>query len=84
MATKKVVKFDFEASLQKLESIVNVIEQGGLSLEASLNSFAEGVELVKACQQTLKESEQKVKILTEENLVTFKLNSGNESSEASN
>lgn len=75
MATKKPAKFDFEASLHKLDSIVNVIERGGLSLEESLSSFAEGAELIKSCQQALKESEQKVKILTQENLSEFKLSS---------
>lgn len=78
MATKKIAKFDFEASLQKLDSIVNVIERGGLSLEESLSSFAEGAELVKRCQQALKESEQKVKILTQENLADFKLTGDDE------
>jgi exodeoxyribonuclease VII small subunit len=73
MATKKTTKFDFEGSLKKLESIVNSIEKGGLSLEDSLKLFAEGVELTKGCQQALKSAEQKVKILTGESLTEFKL-----------
>lgn len=81
MATKKTTKFDFEASLKKLESIVDLIEKGGLSLEDSLKLFAEGVELTKGCQQALKSAEQKVKILTGESLTEFKLDSGPESDE---
>lgn len=73
MTTKKNAKFDFEASLRELEAIVGVIEQGGLGLEASLRSFAQGVELVKKCQQVLKESEQKVKILMKDHLLDFEL-----------
>jgi len=73
MATKKTSKFDFEATLKKLESIVNLIEKGGLNLEESLKLFSEGVILTKKCQQAIKSAEQKVKILTGEDLSTFKL-----------
>lgn len=72
MSAKKSTKFDFEATLKELESIVNTIEQGGLNLEGSLELFAKGVALTKECQQTLKAAEQKVKILTGKNLVDFK------------
>ena len=71
MATKKTTKFDFEAALKELESIVNTIEQGGLSLEASLGLFSKGVSLTKECQKTLKDAEQKVKILTGKELSDF-------------
>ena len=43
MAAKKTTKTDFESSLKELESIVNAIEQGGISLEKSLELFAKGV-----------------------------------------
>lgn len=71
MATKKTTKFDFEASLKKLEEIVTSIEKGGLSLEESLDLFAKGVALTKECQQTLKATEQKVKVLTGKDLSEF-------------
>jgi exodeoxyribonuclease VII small subunit len=71
MVAKKTSKFDFEASLKELESIVTVIEQGGISLEKSLELFAKGVALTKECQKTLKSAEQKVKILTGKDLVDF-------------
>jgi exodeoxyribonuclease VII small subunit len=72
MSAKKIVKFDFEATLKELESIVNTIEQGGLNLEESLGLFVKGVALTKECQQTLKAAEQKVKILTGKDLTDFK------------
>lgn len=75
MTTKKTNKFDFESSLKKLESIVNTMENGGLSLEESLKLFSEGALLTKKCQEAIKEVEQKVKILTGENLTDFKLDS---------
>lgn len=67
MTTKKSEKFNFEAALQKLEKIVAHMERGDLSLEDSLKSFEEGVTLTKQCQQTLKEAEQKVQILSGKN-----------------
>jgi exodeoxyribonuclease VII small subunit len=81
MSAKKTTKFDFEAALKELESIVNTIEQGGLNLEESLELFAKGVALTKECQQTLKATEQKVKILTGKDLTDFKDNNDDDDEE---
>ena len=40
---------DFEASIKKLEAIVEKLEEGDLDLDTSLKSFEEGVALVKEC-----------------------------------
>jgi exodeoxyribonuclease VII small subunit len=55
--------FDFEHALKELEELVGRMEQGDLSLEESLKTFERGIELTRACQQALKEAEQKVEIL---------------------
>ncbi len=55
--------FDFEHALKELEELVGRMEQGDLPLEESLKAFERGVELTRACQQALKEAEQKVEIL---------------------
>lgn len=55
---------DFEQSLERLESIVDKLEAGELSLEESLKIFEEGVSLTRSCQQALSEAEQRVKQLT--------------------
>jgi len=55
---------DFEQSLERLESIVDKLEAGELSLEESLKIFEEGVSLTRSCQQALNEAEQRVKQLT--------------------
>jgi exodeoxyribonuclease VII small subunit len=81
MAAKKTTKFDFESALKELESIVAVIEQGGISLEKSLDLFAKGVALTKECQQTLKTAEQKVKILTGKDLADFETTEGDDDEE---
>ncbi|RCX28297.1 exodeoxyribonuclease VII small subunit [Thioalbus denitrificans] len=63
VARKKSTAFDFEQSLAELESLVQRMEQGDLSLEDSLAAFQRGVELTRACQQALSEAEQRVEIL---------------------
>jgi len=59
----KIKAFPFEASLQKLEALVETMESGDLSLEESLKAFQEGIELTRACQQALNEAQQQVDIL---------------------
>lgn len=55
---------DFEQSLSELESLISQMEQGDLSLEASLTAFEEGIRLTRECQQMLDDAEQKVDMLT--------------------
>ncbi|MCH8504351.1 MAG: exodeoxyribonuclease VII small subunit [Ectothiorhodospiraceae bacterium] len=55
---------DFEQALKELESLVERMDQGELSLEDSLKSFERGIALTRHCQQSLREAEQKVEILT--------------------
>lgn len=61
MATRKT--YPFEESLARLESLVEKMESGDLSLEDSLKTFEEGIKLTRECQQALKDAEQKVKTL---------------------
>ncbi|HEV2324250.1 MAG TPA: exodeoxyribonuclease VII small subunit [Terracidiphilus sp.] len=53
----------FEESLKKLETIVDQLEKGDLSLEESLKLFEEGVGLSTACKQELDAAEGKVEML---------------------
>ncbi len=63
----KAKKIDFEASLGQLEQLVEQMEDGELSLEESLKAFEQGVKLTRECQQALKQAEQKVQLLMEQN-----------------
>ncbi len=54
---------DFEASLEQLESLVQSMEDGELSLEQSLEAFEKGIRLTRECQKALQEAEQKVQYL---------------------
>lgn len=67
MATEKKSSFDFEAALAELNTLVEQMEQGGLSLEQSLACFEKGIALTRGCQQALSTAEQKVQILIEKN-----------------
>lgn len=58
----------FEQALSELESLVETLEQGDLSLEESLKSFERGVALTRTCQMALKEAEQKVQILSDQRI----------------
>lgn len=54
---------DFEKKLNRLETIVEKMEKGDLSLEDSLKFFEEGVRLSRECQTQLTQAETKVKQL---------------------
>ncbi len=58
---------DFEKSLKELERLVEQLEQGELSLEASLQQFERGVQLAQSCQSTLQQAEQRVGMLMKKN-----------------
>ncbi|NNE38667.1 MAG: exodeoxyribonuclease VII small subunit [Gammaproteobacteria bacterium] len=60
---RKSKEFDFEKSLVELEELVELMEEGDLSLEDSLKHFERGIALTRACHQALSDAEQKVKIL---------------------
>ena len=62
--TKKNI--DFEKSLSKLESVVEVLERENVSLEESVKKFEEGISLVKSCQKQLKDAELKVNKLLDD------------------
>ena len=60
MAEKSV---DFEKSLARLETIVEEMESGDLSLEQMIKHFEEGSKLVTLCSGKLNEVEQKIEKL---------------------
>lgn len=64
MAKKKI---NFEKSLSELETLVEEMEQGDLSLEDALKRFEKGIGLTTECQQALQSAELKVQELVEKN-----------------
>jgi exodeoxyribonuclease VII small subunit len=64
IVTKEKKAMDFEKQLESLESLVEALETGNLSLEDSLKSFEQGIKVARECQAALKQAEQKVELLT--------------------
>lgn len=56
---------DFEQSLSELETLVEALESGDISLEEALAKFERGVVLARTCQDALKTAELRVAQLTE-------------------
>ncbi len=61
------MEMSFEEAITELESIVEKLENGKLSLEESLALFEKGIKLVRECSAKLKSAEQKVERLIEQN-----------------
>lgn len=61
---KKESTLNFEEAMKTLETLVEALEKGDLSLEDSLEKYEHGVKLAVQCQQVLTQAEQKVSILT--------------------
>lgn len=59
-------ELSFEASLDRLEGVVDQLERGELELEASLAAFEEGVQLSARCSSLLASAEQRIETLTQE------------------
>ena len=62
----KKVDINFEKALEELESIVEDLESGDLSLENSLKSFEKWIKLARQCQEKLSQAELQVQKLIEE------------------
>ena len=63
---RKTQKINFESSIAALEDLVEKMEAGEFTLEESLKQFENGISLARACQQALREAEQKVLQLTKD------------------
>lgn len=57
---KQVTSPTFEESLAQLEEVVRALEVGKLSLNDSLSTYREGIDLLNRCNELLAEAEQTV------------------------
>jgi len=55
----------FEQSLDELESLVEKMEHGEMSLEESLAAYERGVGLYRCCQAALEQAELRVRLLSD-------------------
>lgn len=73
----------FEKDLEKLEKIVESLEEGGLSLDVSLKKFEEGIQLAQRCEKALSSAEKKIEKLTRRADGALKTSALDEDDEAS-
>ena len=62
--------------MEELELLVEKMESGALPLEASLDAYKRGADLVKYCAAQLERVEQQVKVLEGEMLTPFEDDQG--------
>jgi exodeoxyribonuclease VII small subunit len=55
----------YEAAIERLEEITQLLEGGDLPLEKSIELYSEGLEISKFCDARLSEAEKRVKVITE-------------------
>ena len=63
MATKEKSGEQYSDVVQRLQALVEQLESGGLSLEDSLERFAEGIQLVRKGEKLLSEAEKRIEQL---------------------
>ena len=64
---RKMKDINFEESIEKLEKIVNELENGDLNLDDSIKKFEEGMKISKECNDYLENAEKKITVLINEN-----------------
>ena len=62
----------FEVALKKLETIVENLENGDISLEEALKAYEEGVKMADVCSKRLGEAQKRVEVLMKTNAGKFK------------
>lgn len=62
---------NFEEAMDRLQSLVDRLEGGDVSLEESMVIYEEGQQLAKFCEKRLHAAEQKLKKLSEEAKAAF-------------
>ena len=63
---KETKASEFESSMEQLNQIVESLESGQLDLDSALSQYEKAVSLVRGCQSTLNQAEQRIKILNQQ------------------
>ena len=72
----------FEAAVSELEAIVQEMESGNLPLEDALARYQRGVGLLRHCQATLGDAEQRVRMLEGDGLTDCPTDSSRDGDQA--
>lgn len=60
---KNKEEISFEEALQKIEEIVNKLEDGDMTLEKSIKEFEEGLRLYNYCNEVLDNMDGKIRMI---------------------
>lgn len=60
--------FSFETGLEKLEAIVDEMENGELPLDDLIKRYEEGTKLLARCDAKIKQAEKKIQVLKNRDL----------------
>jgi len=74
MSTKKSNKSSIEYSIKRLEEIVDLMEQGDVTLDEAIDLYEEGIRISKECAEKLKNAELRIRKLTKDLDGQFRLN----------
>lgn len=69
-------ELSFEESLEKLEEIVEKLENGNVPLDDAIDEFTNAMQLVKICNEKLNNAEDAIAKIVKENgdLIEFNIN----------
>ena len=65
----------FEESLEKLEKIVNKLENGNIPLDDAIEEFKNAMDLVKVCNDKLNSAEESIAKIVQDNGELIEFNS---------
>lgn len=68
-------ELSFEESLEKLEEIVNKLENGDVPLDDAIEEFKKAMDLVKVCNDKLNSAEETIAKIVQENGEIIEFNS---------
>ncbi len=54
----------FEEALQRLQTIVQELDQGELGLDRALERYEEGIRLLRQCHEVLQKAERRIELLS--------------------
>ena len=63
MPKKSTARPSFESSIEKLESIVSLMEEENLPLEKLLSNYEEGHELLTHCQSLIDNARERIEVI---------------------
>ncbi|UGV40207.1 exodeoxyribonuclease VII small subunit [Methanococcoides orientis] len=64
---ESIEELTFEEALEELETIVEHLERGQLTLDDSIGTFEKGMKLALLCNRKIEASEKKIELLIEKN-----------------